>query len=173
MKIQYRRHGAGVAVLSLLLFDVACAAMQTAQKNFNNVKGTNAAALAGTVCTGTFEVPGSRSDRDHGAFKIEFFEADDLLGVSHSSKLGYVAYRDSVMGKSVLDSTGPAPTVQVDGNKLMFVTGVGSKWDVVMKEGGTLIGTADPRGMPGRKNWDVANVEGQCKAAAKSGEISK
>jgi hypothetical protein len=39
------------------------------------------------------------SDLDHGAFKIEFFEADEFLRVSHSSKLGYVAYTDILNGK--------------------------------------------------------------------------
>jgi hypothetical protein len=133
------------------------------EKNLKNVRGINAVLLVGTVCSGTYEVPGSRSDKDHGAFKIEFFEADDLLRVSHSSLMGYVAYRDVLTGKAVLDSSGPAPVLQVDGNKMSFLTGLGSKWDVVLKDGGTLTGTADPRGMPGRQNWEVAAVDGKCK----------
>ncbi|MEN3354694.1 MAG: hypothetical protein V7640_2852, partial [Betaproteobacteria bacterium] len=38
---------------------------------------------------------------------------------------------------------------------MSFITGLGSKWEIVLKDGGSLAGTADPRGMPGRQNWDV------------------
>jgi hypothetical protein len=162
-----------VVVLSFFLSGVVDATAQTSDRNLKNVRGTNPTLLIGTVCSGTFEVPGSRSDRDHGAFKIEFFEAEDLLRVSHSSKLGYVAYRDSLNGKAVLDSSGPAPTLQVEGNKMTFVTGLGSKWDIVIKDGGTLVGTADPRAMPGRRNWEVANVDGKCTAGFHSAERAK
>ena len=104
-------------------------------------------------------MPGSRSDQATAAFRIEFFEVDDYLRVSHSTRLGYVAYRDVLNDGAVLDSSGPAPVLEVEGNKVSFVTGLGSKWEVVLKDGGTLTGTVDPRGMPGRQNWDVAQVD--------------
>ena len=136
---------------------------QVSSKNLKNVHGIDPLMLIGTVCTGTYEVPGARNDRYHGAFKIEFFEADDLLRVNHASAQGYVVYRDLADGKAVLDSSGPAPTLQVEGNKMVFMTGLGSKWQVVLKDGGKLAGTADPRGMPGRQNWEIAEVDGKCK----------
>jgi hypothetical protein len=151
-----------VVALSIGVTGAVDALAQTSDKNLKNVRGISPALLIGTVCSGTFEVPGSRSDRDHGAFKIEFFEADEFLRVSHSSKLGYVAYRDFLNGIATLDSSGPAPALQVDGNRLSFITGLGSKWEIVLKDGGSLAGTADPRGMPGRQNWDVASVNGKC-----------
>jgi hypothetical protein len=151
-----------VVAFSICFSGVVDALAQTSDKSLKNVRGISPALLIGTVCSGTFEVPGSRSDRDHGAFKIEFFETDDFLRVSHSSKLGYVAYRDILNGKAALDSSGPAPALEVDGNKMSFITGLGSKWEIVLKDGGSLAGTADPRGMPGRQNWDVANVNGKC-----------
>ncbi|MGZ5121701.1 MAG: hypothetical protein ACXWCY_18315 [Burkholderiales bacterium] len=173
MNIERLRLCSVVVVASFFLAGVLDATAQSSDRNFKNVRGANATLLIGTVCSGTFEVPGSRSDRDHGAFKIEFFEADDLLRVSHSSKLGYVAYRDFLNGKGVFESSGPAPTLQVEGNKMTFVTGLGSKWDIVIRDGGTLVGSADPRGMPGRRNWEVANVDGKCTAGFHSAERSK
>jgi hypothetical protein len=155
------------AVLAASLCSLAAAgsapAQTTQKKTLANVKGVDPAALAGMVCSGTFEVPSSRSNNSQGAFQFELSEVDGRLALRHSSKLGFVAYRDAINGQFNLENIGFAPTVEVDGRKIRFVTALGTKWDLTFEEGNTIAGTADPRGMRGREKWDVAQVSGACK----------
>src|SRR2546423_15194878 len=97
-------HLRSIALFAIVSFGAGTfeAGAQTSHRNLKNVQGIDPQLLIGTVCSGTYEVPGARTDRYHGAFKIEFFEADDFLRVSHSSKQGYVAYRELIDGKPVL-----------------------------------------------------------------------
>jgi hypothetical protein len=54
-----------VVAVSIGFSGTVDALAQTSDKNLKNVRGISPAVLIGTVCSGTFEVPGSRSDRDH------------------------------------------------------------------------------------------------------------
>jgi hypothetical protein len=97
-----------------------------------------------------------------GAFKFEFAEADGLLAVNHSSKFGLDAYNKAMNPALELETIGTAKTLEVDGSKITVVSATGSKWELDLKTDGTLKGTVDPRGIPGRENWSVARVDAKC-----------
>jgi hypothetical protein len=143
-------------VVSLTMVD------PTTGQALSNVKGMDAARLVGSQCRATFWVPGSRSETGSGAVGLEFSEANGLLSLVTSSRFGADAYRKAMDLSLELQPVGPARTLEVDGDKVMFVDAKGGKFQLGLKADGTFKGTVDPRGTPGRENWNVANVEGKC-----------
>jgi len=135
---------------------------QTGPANLTNVRATDPGRLIGSLCRGTFWVPGSQAETGMGAFRFEFFERDGLLSVNQSSKFGLDAYNRAMSPALELETIGAAKSLEVDGNNVTVVGATGGKWNLELKTDGALKGTVDPRGVPGRENWSIARVDAKC-----------
>lgn len=128
------------------------------------------ALIAGKLCRGTFKVPGSTADRGMGSFQFRFTSVttgtvvhlwrgwgpDDFAKLTaevDSGKLG-----QDLTG---FEDIGDNNNVSVEGTRLKFRNAGGAQFDLTVN-GSEIRGSVDPRGIPGRENWSIAEVRMRC-----------
>lgn len=151
------------AILLLTAIVPLCSA-QTEPKTLKNVRGMDAAKLVGSECRGTFAVPDSQSATGMGAFRFEFTEQDGSLAANLSSQWGAEAFKNAMAPDVKLGTRSTQSRLEAIDNKMTYVSASGTKWEFDVAGDGSLVGTVDPRAVPGRQSWSVANLVGRCSA---------
>lgn len=128
--------------------------------------------LANKTCRGTFRVPSANASplKGMGGFQHRFAGTDTALsghiwrawGVAAFNRLAAeVDAKRLSSDMTDLEDMGDITNIVVDGRHVTYKSAAGAKYDLIF-DAGQLVGTVDPRGVPGQEKFVIANVRMFC-----------